>query len=220
MNHILAGEDGENKVWVQFGDKSGNQTEPISASIILDRQAPFGEEIIINNSEPYTNKHQVKLSIMAEEASHMMITNLRGFPPPARWEEYNTSSNWTLSGADGYKTVYIKFRDEAGNQSFVASSQILLDTQPPQPGIIRIEGGQTRVKDNQVTLLFNARQANYIMVSNSAKFDDGAYWQEYTDKLDWVLTGGEGYKRVYAKFKDTSENETGIIFAEITVEGF
>ena len=219
-NHILPNEDGENKVWVQFGDKSGNQTKPISASIILDRQAPFGEEIIINGSEPYTNKHQVKLDIMAEEASHMMISNMRGFPPPARWEDYNTTSNWTLSGADGYKTVYIKFRDEAGNQSFVASSQILLDTQPPQPGIIRIEGGQTRVKDNQVTLLFNARQANYIMVSNSAKFDDGAYWQEYTDKLDWVLTSGEGYKRVYAKFKDTSENETGIIFAEITVEGF
>lgn len=220
MNHILGGEDGENKVWVQFGDKSGNQTKPISASIILDRQAPFGEEIIINNSEPYTNKHQVKLSIMAEDATQMMISNMRGFPPPARWEEYKTSSDWTLSGADGYKTVYIQFRDEAGNQSFVATSQILLDTQPPQPGIIRIEGGQTRVKDNQVTLLFNARQANYIMVSNSAKFDDGAYWQEYTDKLEWVLTGGEGYKRVYAKFKDTSENETGVIFAEITVEGF
>ncbi|AFM04777.1 hypothetical protein Fleli_2410 [Bernardetia litoralis DSM 6794] len=220
MNYILPNEDGENTVWVQFGDKSGNQTEPISASIILDRQAPFGEEIIINNSEPYTNKHHVKLDIMAEEASHMMITNLRGFPPPARWEEFKTTSNWTISGADGYKTVYIKFRDEAGNQSFVASSQILLDTQPPQPGIIRIEGGQTRVKDNQVTLLFNARQANYIMVSNSAKFDDGAYWQEYNKKIDWVLTGGEGYKRVYAKFKDTSENETGIIFAEITVEGF
>ncbi len=220
MNHILAGEDGENLVWVQFGDKSGNQTKPISASIILDRQAPFGEEIIINNSEPYTNKHQVKLNIMAEEATHMMISNMRGFPPPARWEEYNTTSNWTLSGADGYKTVYIKFRDEAGNQSFVASSQILLDTQPPQPGIIRIEGGQTRVKDNQVTLLFNARQANYIMVSNSAKFDDGSYWQEYNDKIEWVLTDGQGYKRVYAKFKDTSENETGIIFAEITVEGF
>jgi hypothetical protein len=219
-NYILPSEDGENKVWVQFGDKSSNQTKPISASIILDRQAPFGEEIIINSSEPYTNKHQVKLDLMAEEATHMMITNLRGFPPPARWVEYKTSSNWTISGADGYKTVYIKFRDEAGNESFVASSQILLDTQPPQPGIIRIEGGQTRVKDNQVTLLFNARQANYIMVSNSAKFDDGAYWQEYNEKLDWVLTGGQGYKRVYAKFKDTSENETGSIFAEITVEGF
>jgi hypothetical protein len=219
MNHILAGEDGENKVWVQFGDKSGNQTKPISASIILDRQAPFGEEIIINNSEPYTNKHQVKLNIMAEEATQMMISNMRGFPPPARWEEYNTSSNWTISGADGYKTVYIKFKDEAGNESFVASSQTLLDTQPPQPGIIRIEGG-TRVKDNQVTLLFNARQANYVMVSNSAKFDDGSYWQEYNEKIEWVLISGEGYKRVYAKFKDACENETGIIFAEITVEGF
>ena len=220
VNHMLAGEDGENKVWVQFGDKSGNQTEPISASIILDRQAPFGEEIIINNSEPYTNKHQVKLNIMAEDATQMMISNLGRFPPPARWEAYQTSQNWTLSGADGYKTVYIKFRDEAGNQSFVASSQILLDTEPPQPGIIRIEGGETRVKDNQITLLFNARQANYVMVSNSPKFDDGAYWQEYNEKIDWVLTGGAGYKRVYAKFKDTSENETGIIFAEITVEGF
>lgn len=219
-NYILPNEDGENIVWIQFGDKSGNQTQPISASIILDRQAPFGEEIIINSSEPYTNTHRVKLDIMAEEATQMMITNMRGFPPPARWEEYKTSSNWTISGADGYKTVYIKFRDEAGNQSFVASSQILLDTQPPQPGIIRIEGGETRVKDNQVTLLFNARQANYIMVSNSAKFDDGAYWQEYNEKIDWVLTGDQGYKRVYAKFKDTSENETGIIFAEITLEGY
>mgnify|MGYP000386209090 CR=1 FL=1 len=220
MNHILSGEDGENKVWVQFGDKSGNQTEPISASIILDRQAPFGEEVIINSSEPYTNDHHVKLEIMAEGASHMMISNLSRFPPPARWQEYKEASNWTISGADGYKTVYIKFRDEAGNQSFVASSQILLDTEPPQPGIIRIEGGETRVKDNQITLLFNARKANYIMVSNSPKFDDGAYWQEYNKKIDWVLTTGQGYKRVYAKFKDTSENETGIIFAEITVEGF
>jgi hypothetical protein len=219
--YLPSEEDGEKTVWVQFGDKVGNFTKPISAKIILDRQPPYGEEIVINGGEPHTNNRQVKIAVTAKEASEMIISNTRHFSPPSRWQPYKGGEvvlDWTLTGADGYKSIYAKFRDEAGNESFATSSQILLDTEPPIPGLVKINGGMPRTKDTHVKLTLNARQADFMMISNSFKFD-GAVWEEYKAQVDWVLDSATpGYKRVYVKFKDYIGNETAPIFAEISFD--
>ena len=46
---------------------------------------------------------------------------------------YATSASWTLTTGDGAKTVYVKFKDSAGNWSTAQiSDQITLDTVAPQ----------------------------------------------------------------------------------------
>ena len=43
-------------------------------------------------------------------------------------ENYATTKNWTLSSGDGTKTVYVKFKDAAGNWSDVFSDTIILNS--------------------------------------------------------------------------------------------
>ncbi len=42
----------------------------------------------------------------------------------SEWEPYATSKTWTLSRGRGIKTVYVEFRDEAGNVSDAAKDTI------------------------------------------------------------------------------------------------
>ena len=46
-------------------------------------------------------------------------------------EAYATTKSWTLSTGDGLKSVYVKFKDAAGNWSNPVSDSITLDTIPP-----------------------------------------------------------------------------------------
>jgi hypothetical protein len=40
------------------------------------------------------------------------------------WVDYSTSHEWTLSAGAGTKTVYVQYRDRAGNLSAAASDTI------------------------------------------------------------------------------------------------
>jgi hypothetical protein len=218
-NWKLDGEDGEKQVFAKFRDRAGNETQPVVANIILDRQEPINEKIVINNNDECTNaaNGRVKLDITVEGAKEMMISNNRYFNS-ASWEPVRESKEWSLSPGDGEKTIYAKFRDEAGNESGVAYDNIYLDTDAPVPGVIRFAGGnQTLTKTTLVTLELNARKANYMMISNSPKFDDGVTWEPYQATKKWALRDGAGLKRIYIKFKDNCNNECQPISKEITL---
>jgi hypothetical protein len=63
----------------------------------------------------------------------MMISNRADFAR-ATWEPYQTSRNWTLEPNGNLATVYVRFRDRAGNISESAADSILVDAdQPPPP---------------------------------------------------------------------------------------
>jgi hypothetical protein len=48
------------------------------------------------------------------------------------WESYQTSRQWQLSDGDGSKTVFVEYKDNAGNVSQgTISDQIQLDTTTP-----------------------------------------------------------------------------------------
>jgi hypothetical protein len=51
-----------------------------------------------------------------------------------------------------------------------------------------------------------AAQFEVIMISNNPDFTD-AYWESYTSRKIWMLTGGTGPKTVYVKFRDSGGNE-------------
>ncbi|MEM1137274.1 MAG: hypothetical protein AAGI07_15655, partial [Bacteroidota bacterium] len=193
-------EEGDKKVFAKFRDKADNETSPVVASIKLDRQEPVGEEIIINGGDlEYTNDktNNVELELKAEGASEMMVSNSSHFRT-AKWAPYKEKLNWTLLGGDGTKVVYVKFRDEARNESGVASATIRLDTQPPIPQYIKINGGKTSTTETRVTLGIKAREAQFMKISNDPKFE-GAIWEPYSSAKEWDLNPGEGLKRVFIK---------------------
>ncbi|MDW8286695.1 MAG: hypothetical protein RMJ89_01355 [Flammeovirgaceae bacterium] len=220
QNWILEGDDGEKSVYAKFRDKAGNETIPVMATIILDRQEPVGEDIIINNGEPFTNnkENKVSLELRAEGAVEMMISNFPHFQSPAKWQPYQERMDWTLIGKDGEKTIYVKYRDKAGNESAVAKAKILLDTEPPIPIHFKINDGATSTENPNVVLDIKARDAKYMMISNDPNFT-GAVWEDYAEKKNWQLTAKEGLKTVYIKFKDGAQNVSEGKSAFITLYG-
>lgn len=116
-------------------------TQPISlpSLIVPDTTAPIwkplwnGTWVMINLWSTYTNNISVQLSILASDdmwVNDMMISNNSLFTWNS-WENYSTNkNNWQLTSWTWTKTVYVKFRDWAGNTSPTYSENIVYDNTP------------------------------------------------------------------------------------------
>jgi len=214
---VLDGEDGEKKVFTKFRDKAGNASPSVSATILLDRQEPYDAEIMIDSGKTCTNdsNHKVKLQLKATGALQMAIANTQNISNLA-WENYKESKEWALQGRIGVKTIFVKFRDDAGNESKLISAMIMLDNEPPNAGTMLINSGRTLTKDSRIALTFNARNADEMLIANTPDFKN-AEWENYIPSKAWYLDGGAGLKRVYVKFRDNCKNESITVSKEVTL---
>ena len=110
----------------------------------------------------------------------VMVSNTGDFAS-STWGVYQPGLGWTLPTGDGTKTVYVKFRDRAGNVSPVYSDTIMLETVAPT-GSITINNGDSYVASTNVTVTLAAFDAGsgvtQMMVSNSSNFA-GAAWAAF-----------------------------------------
>jgi hypothetical protein len=106
-------------------------TAPVTTTIPSDANPPEGS-ITINNGHKNTESPYVTLSLFASkkdkeldgDALMMLSNNNKKWSDP---EPYTTTKNWTLSSGKRTKTVYVKFRDAAGNwMTAPAQDQITL----------------------------------------------------------------------------------------------
>ncbi|NQU19318.1 hypothetical protein HQ550_04095, partial [bacterium] len=107
----------------------------ISNGIVVDTQPPQGT-IIINNDQPYTNSISVTLSLSASDSTSGMVVGaqMQFSNDNIEWsipEGYDATKVWILSEGDGEKTVYVRFRDVAGNWSGPFFDDIFFDDTPP-----------------------------------------------------------------------------------------
>jgi alpha-tubulin suppressor-like RCC1 family protein len=136
----LSQNDGSKTVYVKFGDAAGNWGT-YSASIILDTSNPTGS-ININSGALGTNdpNRNVTLNFTCSDGtgsgcSQMQISNDGDFDTEP-WVAFSPSSSWSLTaGADGTRTVWIRFIDLAGNISATYSKSIIYDTGFPSVNI-------------------------------------------------------------------------------------
>jgi hypothetical protein len=106
---------------------------PSPPGVVVEPSPDYPEvpkSLIVNDNNNYTTSLGVTLSLSAENAFQMAISNQPDFVGGA-WELYQTSKKWTLTEGDGEKTVYAKFRSQAGGVSEVVADTIILDTTPP-----------------------------------------------------------------------------------------
>ncbi len=216
----LSEEQGPKIISAKFKDFIGNESAPVSTKIILDNQGPTSPKILINNGEKITNSpdKQVLVSVAANDASHFAISNSQDFSA-AKWLPLSQANFLhTLEGGDGEKTLYAKFKDEAGNTSETVSTSIILDRKPPVAASIKINEGQKITNSSKkVRLTLNAEGASEMLISNSYDFAD-AQWQPFKKDLEWILKSGQGDKIVYARFKTAAQNTSGIVYAQIWVD--
>ena len=106
-------------------------------NLTLDTTAPSGLTLSINNNAMYTTSTAVQLTIgLTDEPTtgyQMKIWGTDGVADEssASWETFATSKSVNLPTGDGLKTVYIKVRDDVGNETSQVSDSIQLDTTVP-----------------------------------------------------------------------------------------
>ncbi|MCS7018649.1 MAG: hypothetical protein RMJ87_00915 [Cytophagales bacterium] len=218
----LGKDEGEKKVYVKLKDKYGNVTDPIEATIIVDHTPPKNPQIAINAEGGFINNPQrlVTLEMHADEAKYMMISNVSTFKD-ARWQMYRTTlPNWKLEPGDGLRRVYVKFRDEAGNESAPVWADIVVDAIPPLDPRITINGDQKFTTDphGKVLLSIFARGAKDMKVSEKSDFSD-AEWQPYKTTMEWQFDPAiQGERTIFVKFRDQAQNESVIASDNIILD--
>lgn len=106
-------------------------------NLTLDTLAPTGLAVSLNDSAEYTTSATVTLSVEVEDSPttgyQMKIWGINSAESEedASWETYTSSKSITLISGDGQKTVYVKVRDDVGNETSAVTDTIILDTKVP-----------------------------------------------------------------------------------------
>ncbi|NSW84002.1 MAG: hypothetical protein HPY90_12155, partial [Syntrophothermus sp.] len=123
--------------------------------------------------------------------------------------------NWTVTAGPGQKTVYVKVRDNAGNESSMQAATIYLvdDTEGPK-GTLLINNGASTTSTTSVTLMLsvsdNFSQPTQIQMRFSNDGTNWSSWETYNGVKSWTLASGDGWKTVYCQLKDAQSNYTTI----------
>ena len=106
-------------------------------NLSLDTLAPAGLAAALNDDALYTTSEIVTLKLEMADADttgyQMKIWGIAGVEDEASaaWETFAAEKSITLPDGDGLKTVYVKVRDDVGNESAAVSDSITLDTAVP-----------------------------------------------------------------------------------------
>lgn len=184
--------------------------------------------ILINNNADKTNDPVVDLILSAEGAIEMLLSNVEDFSG-AVWEAFITAKEWVLADeqvglgfGDGTKTVFIKFRDAALDESEVHSANIELDTTPPAVGPIpiRINNGALRTTNRVVTLVLDATNATQVEIFNEDEFEEASgTTMSYESTVQWTLSENSGVKEVLVVFIDEIGNRSSSFSDTILLTG-
>ena len=223
----LTNSDGTRTVYVQFRDKVGNISGSKSDSITLDRTGP-PVTIAINNGAIYTTDPSVTINISCSECVQMRFQEADyGYTGPwTNWESYSAAKAWSFAmrPASGLVGVYAQFKDAMGNSSY-ASDSIILDTLVPTGSLLINNNAQytnTTAVDLSLGCYDNQSGCSAMRFSNDIL--TWTAWEPYSTNKVWVLSGGDGIKKVYVQYKDnvsyTSESiERSIILETVAPAG-
>ena len=124
--------DGVHTVAARARDAAGNTATTAPFSVTVDNHSPTGS-VVINGGAAATNSRNVTLTLAATDAltgvTQMRFSNTGTSFSAA--EAFAATKAWTLTTGAGTKTVYVQYKDAAGNWSAAVTDTIVLDTTAP-----------------------------------------------------------------------------------------
>ena len=236
--HVLSNETSigqhEKFVYVWSRDTAGNISSPGVDSITLlvnDIEPPQSAMALINQGAEITSDTNITISISASDnegisayyISEILSTPSQNTPGWTLSTLNSIDTSYTLSAETEIgtheKTIYVWFRDAAGNISTVASDSINLsvnDTSPPNNTSIDAAGNTTETTQRLVAVniaaLDNYAVTHYFLSENPTTPALNAMWTSITPTADFSttvsfeLSDNFGSKTVYAWFKDAAGN--------------
>ena len=127
----------------------------------------------------------------------------------ATWQAYSSDASWIPSAGDGTRTVYVRMRDAAGNVSEPISFAFLVDTTPPNGGIVlrdQIVGPNM----DTLTVYFAAEDIHSAVTEmrvSTDPFFGATVWRSYTSTLEMpAYFPAEGSLTLYVQYRDRVGN--------------
>ena len=204
-SYTLSSGDGLKTVYAYTKDLADNISEQVIDTINLDTEKPTGNTISINSNATYTQSTGVTLTLSSSGATEMCISNTNSC---TSWEPYATSKSWALTNNDGNKTVYVWYKDLAGNISDSANDSITLDSAAPSNNSVSINNNDAYTTGISVTLTLKSTGATKMCISNSSTCSS---YVDYVTSYSWTLSSGLGSKTVYVYFKDDAGNVSSVV---------
>ena len=210
--------------------------------VITDTEAPISSAITINNDNSSTSNTVVTLAISASdyygisayyvsEISTAPSSSNSGWTSVTSSTNFSTSISFTLTGASSAgsysRTVYVWFKDDAGNISSTASDAITFivnDTTNPSNPTIIVNNGDSSTNSTVVTLALSAidnvgitayyaSETSTTPASNASGWDSVTSNASYSDNVSFSLasagSAGTFSRTVYIWFKDAAGNVSG-----------
>ena len=205
-------------VCIALRDSAENWSGAVSAQISYDTLAPVvgGTPLQLAAGLAVTSDLSVAAAISASGASEMQLSTDSGFAGAA-WVDYGSSGSAILTSGDGTKTVYVRFRDEAGNTTVGSSDSIELDQTGPTGTSF---GGPTAVSSTSVVMNLTATDPHgplQMRVSEDPAFGS-ADWQAFAATAAVSLSAADGLKTVYAQFRDSVSNTSAVLQHLVSVD--
>lgn len=215
----LDGEDGLKTIYLVLQDEAGNYSGRYSDRIILDRVGPTNPTVVFNANQKFVQPgaRKVPLELSAEGADKVFITEDAKFED-GRWELFVPKKVFEVSNGDGQKSIYIKFRDKALNETDVISGSVTLDTKPPEALNFTINEGEkfTNSRDKKVTLKIEATEATEMRIVQQGQAPGN--WEPYSFQKEYMLLGDDGKKQIGIAFRDEAGNITKPLNSTITLD--
>ena len=251
VNWTLSSGNGSKTVYVWFKDAVGNISSSTSATITLnqtDTTAPTNPSISINSGSSSTTSTSVTLTLSASDDTgvtgyYVSESTITPSLTSANWvsvtsaASYSATAAFTLSGGsvgDNTKTVYVWFKDSAGNISASASDSITLtisDSTAPSSPSVSIDSGSSSTTTTSVTLTLSATDnvgvtGYYASETSTTPSASASGWTSVTSTTSYSATVaftlssgsvGDNTKTVYVWFKDSAGNISASASDSITL---
>ncbi|MBI5497275.1 MAG: hypothetical protein HY904_19835 [Deltaproteobacteria bacterium] len=163
------GTDGERTVSVWLVDRAGNTSlQAVTDAIYLDRRPPAQTQLQIS-ATGFSQSSAVTLTLGAQDvcdtgypgcgssllvdAVQVLVANRDDFVG-SEWRPFGPELAWFLAPGEGLRTVYVKYRDAAGNESVRYSASVTVDSVPPSRAVLLLQEGApvTNTQNVPVTL--------------------------------------------------------------------
>ncbi len=168
--YTLEATEGTHEVFYFLRDATLNESATVSATIIVDTQSPEVTSIAIKDTDTGSVVLSNSLTISIEasgvsaDAVSMRVAENTGFTTnDTGWVAYAQSYEYAFTGSDGVKTAFYKVRDNASNESEVASATIEVDTAVPDAPVLSTPTNNSSTNDATPEFVWQAATggANY-----------------------------------------------------------
>jgi uncharacterized delta-60 repeat protein len=130
--------DGTRYIYAKFQNSLGSWSNAYTYKTVLDTAKPTGS-VAVTGGALGTTSQTISLTLSASDGtSGVQQVGFSNDGLNYTWVNYGVagqSMNWLLTEGQGQKTVHVKYRDAAGNESEPCSVQITFDTETPVPVI-------------------------------------------------------------------------------------